>query len=125
MTAYELAVLRRFVDVQTVCNTPGLDCQGCPDYRVGAECSADNGEKALEALEILGRLLDEQEKILQRSRLYLQPASRRLIKAARAYGLGLPERPSIGYILGRMIRGELSGNKGFLGLFRVPEGRGK
>lgn len=123
MTAYELSVLRRFVDVQTVCNTPGRGCDGCPDYRAGTECTADNGEKALEALEILTRLLDEQERILQRSRLYDQPATRRLIRAARAYGLGLPERPGIGYILGRMIRGELAGHREFLRLFRLPERR--
>ena len=68
LTLYELAVLRRYVDVATVCNTPGGSCTGCPDFRPGQECTSDNGEKALEALAILSRLLDQEAQRIELNR---------------------------------------------------------
>lgn len=113
LSLYELAVLRRYVDVATVCSTPGGDCTGCPDFRPGQECTSDNGLEALKALEILSKLLDQEEQRLDRAEVYACKASPRLLRALAAYcnrkqplQLKGAAELSVGQIIALLLKGE-------------------
>lgn len=113
LTPYELSVLRRYIDVATVCNTPGSDCTGCPDFQPGQECTADNGEKALEAMQILSRLLDQEERRITNAEICKNKASSRLLRALAAYrgqlkGTKLTDAATlrVGQVLAILAKGE-------------------
>lgn len=113
LSPYELTVLRRYVDVVTICNTPGKDCTGCPDYRPGQECTSDNGLKTLEALCILSKLLDQEEQRLDHAEIYNCKASPKLLRALAAYSNRKPTMPlvdaaslCIGQVISLLLKGE-------------------